>query len=83
MRTGTRTVLRAVVDDVGAGNDLRQMLANRLAHFLIVAEPVACAAREQLIPLRQRREECYRRVRPLPLRLVTSLAYSCASSVVT
>jgi hypothetical protein len=45
--------LRAVVDDVGARNDLRQMLANGVAHFLIVTEPVARAARKQLVPLRE------------------------------
>src|SRR5581483_7159787 len=41
----------AFVDDIRAGNDLRQMLAYRFAHLLIVPQPVACAAREQLIPL--------------------------------
>src|SRR5262249_15860277 len=45
--------LRTVVDDIGAGNDLRQVLAHRVADFLVVAKPVTCTAREQLVPLRQ------------------------------
>src|SRR5262249_15129784 len=35
--------LRRVVDDIGARNDLREVLAHGVAHFLVVAQPVACA----------------------------------------
>ena len=35
---------RALVDDIRAGNNLRQMLANRLADLLIVPQPVTRTA---------------------------------------
>src|SRR5690606_42109397 len=44
---------RGFVDDVGARNDLRQVFAHGLANFLIVAQPVPRATREQLIPFRE------------------------------
>src|SRR6185312_13951408 len=44
---------RILVDDVSAGDDLRQVLANGFAHFLIVPQPVPRSAREQVVPLRK------------------------------
>src|SRR5690606_28284068 len=41
---------RALVDHVPAGNDLRQVLADRVADFLVVPEPVSGAAREEVVP---------------------------------
>src|SRR5207302_439614 len=41
----------AAVDDVAAGDDLGEVGAHRLADLLVVAQPVARAAREQLVPL--------------------------------
>jgi hypothetical protein len=38
------------VDDVAAGDDLREVGAHRFAHLLVVTQPVARAAREQLVP---------------------------------
>src|SRR5437588_10528047 len=42
----------APVDDVAAGDDLGEVGAHRLADLLVVAQPVARAAREQLVPVR-------------------------------
>src|SRR5579863_163604 len=42
---------RALVDDITAGNNLRKMLANGLAHLLVVSQPIARPSREQLVPL--------------------------------
>src|SRR6185312_1371653 len=41
-----------VVYDIAAGNDLRKVFAHRLANFLVVSQPVARAARKQVVPLR-------------------------------
>ncbi len=41
---------RAATENVGAGDDLRQMLAHGIAHLLVVTQPVACAAGEQVVP---------------------------------
>src|SRR6266513_4857131 len=42
----------AAVDDVAAGDDLGEIGAHRLTDFLVVTQPVARAARKQLVPLR-------------------------------
>ena len=36
--------------DVGPGDQVRQAFLDRLAHFLVVAQPVARAAREEVVP---------------------------------
>src|SRR5690606_16498958 len=41
---------RAFVDDVPAGYDLRQVLADRVADFLIVPQPIPGPAREEVVP---------------------------------
>src|SRR5262249_17456136 len=42
---------RALVDDVGAGDYLWQVFADRLTNLLIVPQPVARTAREEVVPL--------------------------------
>src|SRR5262249_9640246 len=42
---------RTLVDEVTTGDDLGKIGAHGLAHLLVVAQPVARAAREQLVPL--------------------------------
>src|SRR5690606_1210850 len=41
---------RAFVDHVPAGNDLRQVLADRVADLLVVPQPVPGSAREEVVP---------------------------------
>src|SRR5699024_9519353 len=42
--------VRWPAQDVGAGDQVGQLLAHRFAHFLVVPQPVARAAREQVVP---------------------------------
>ncbi len=77
---------RAVVDDFAARDDLRQMLAHRFAHLLIVSQPVTRATREQLIPLRKPQRAGVSAALAHGVRMLTpcvACRYSCASSVVT
>ena len=41
---------RATREDIRARDDLRQMLSHCLTHFLVVAQPIPCASREQVVP---------------------------------
>ena len=74
---------RTATHDVGAGNDVGEPLANGFADLVVVAQPVACAAGEQLVPtvdpgidwLDLRLVHCH-----LPVRRAR---YSCARRVVT
>src|SRR5699024_9026263 len=42
--------MRWPAEHITAGNQIRQLLAHGLAHLLVVAQPVARAAREQVVP---------------------------------
>ena len=78
----------AAVDDVAAGDDLGQIGAHRLAHLLVVTQPVARPAREQLVPFAGRggigaAALLVLSVHVLVVLLFRRRGYSCASSVVT
>src|SRR6185312_2345686 len=76
----------AVIDDFAAGDDVGEIGAHRLADLLVVAQPVARAAREQLVPFRGAgffAALAARFVHALLVLLFGARRYSWASSVVT
>ena len=85
----------AAVEHVRAGNDLGQVLSDSVADFVVMTQPVACTAREQIVPAglagpaaaTTAGATSARRVfAHVPLRNLTlsvKRRYSCANNVVT
>jgi hypothetical protein len=70
---------------IAAGDQLRELVAHGGAHLVVVPQPVAGAAREQVVPLAPGTRGIHETGRPCHFFVssLVTLHYSCDNSVVT